>query len=298
MLHRWKIGDVRVSSLVEYHGPTHDPEFLYPKFDRGAFEAILPELPPGHYYRENDRLVIAIQIWLVETADKVVLIDTGVGNHKPRSAERMKNLNSLFLHWLAAAGVTPDKVTHVVHTHMHPDHVGWNTVLRDGRWVPTFPNARYLMPKTDFDFFQELRKENSPVEDGAFTDSVDPVLEAGLADFITDETELLGFLRVSKAPGHTPGMLNYWLESRGETGVFSADVMHHPVQIYRPDWNTAFCTLQDEALRTRAGFLAEAADSGALVMSCHFAPPHTGYIRRRGGGYAFEPAASGYGSAV
>jgi glyoxylase-like metal-dependent hydrolase (beta-lactamase superfamily II) len=296
MLHTWTIGDVRVSSLVEYFGPTHDPTFLYPKFDRGAFEEIVPYFPPGHYYPAIDRLVVAIQIWLVETGDKAIVIDTGVGNDRPRKFERMRNLNTLFLHWMAAAGVPRERVTHVIQTHMHPDHIGWNTMLQDGRFVPTFPNARYLMPKVDFDFFTEMRKAGDPMEGGSFADSVDPVLEAGLADFITDETELAGCLRVTKATGHTPGMLNYWVESGGETAVFSADVMHHVTQIYRPDWNTAFCVLQDEALETRARFLAEAAETGALVMSCHIAPPFAGYVRRRGNGFAFEPAASGYGA--
>ncbi len=122
------------------------------------------------------------------------------------------------------------------------------------------------------------------------------MVDAGLTELIApDQRDVLG-LRITPAPGHTPGMLNYWLESRGEIGVFSADVFHHPAQIYYPDWNTAFCVLQDESKKTRHAFVAEAARTGALIMPCHFPQPHTGYVRRQGDGYAYEPAKSGYGT--
>ena len=161
----------------------------------------------------------------------------------------MVNQEQVFgiVRWLAATGIARDKVTHVLMTHLHADHIGWCTTLDNGKWVPTFPNARYIMPKIDFDYFGAQRGTKGPLDDGSFGDSIDPVVQAGLANFITaDQRDILG-LRITKAPGHTPGMLNFWLESRGETGVFSADVFHHPAQIYYPDWNTAFCVLQDES---------------------------------------------------
>lgn len=290
MLSTWTIGDARVSSLVEYYGPTHDPAFLYPAFDRQTFEIMAGRLPAGHYYEASDRLVIAIQIWLIQVGGKAILVDTGVGNCKPRTAERMRDLNTLFLTWLAAAGESRQSITHVVHTHLHPDHIGWNTMVSDGRHVPTFPNARYLFPRRDFEFFQSLRAQQSPVEDNAFADSVDPVIDAGLGDFIADEREILGCLEVRRAPGHTPGMLNYWLRSGDAVGVFSGDVFHHPLQIACPGWNTAFCILPEEALATRRRLLEEAADSGALLMSCHFPPPFAGFVRRDGDGFRYEPA--------
>lgn len=295
MLQSWKIGDFRVWSIVEYYGPTHDPEFLFPEFDRAKFQAAAAQFPPGHYYPAIDRLVVTIQTWLLEAGDRRILIDTGVGNMKTREAARMLRLNTLWPAWFAATGQDFGTITDVVMTHMHSDHVGWNTVPDGERWVPTFPNARYHFPQTDYDYFKARREAGNPVDAGSFADSVAPIVEAGLANFITDQTSICDCLRVAAATGHTPGQLNYWIESGGETGVFSADIMHHIVQIYRPEWNTAFCILPDEAKSTRAAFLAEAARTGAMVMPCHFGPPHTGFIRKQADGFAFEPAPNHYG---
>ena len=290
MLNSWQIGEFRVSSIVEYYGPTHDPAALFPSFERASFGEAAAQLPRGHYYSASDRLVIAIQIWLIEAGSRRILIDAGCGNGKSRRTARMHQLNSLWPEWLAAAGQSFNSITDVVLTHLHSDHVGWNTRAEDGQWRPAFPNARYHIPRDDYDFFRAAHSDGRIADGGSFADSVEPVVAAGLVDFIVDEATVAGCLKVAPAPGHTPGQLNYWLESRGEHGVFSADVLHHAVQVMRPDWNSAFCILPDEARRTRAGLLDEAARTGALVMPCHFAPPHAGYIRRMGRGFVFEPA--------
>lgn len=295
MMHSWRIGEIRVTSLVEYFGPTHDPAILYPAFDRAAFDAVIPSLPTGHYVPACDRLVVAIQIWLLECGDRRILIDTGCGNGKTRTTPRMHLLNSLWPEWLAAAGQSFDSITDVVMTHFHSDHVGWNTKAKDGTWVPTFANATYHFPKADYEWFQAAHLDGRMSDGGSFADSIAPVVEAGLARFLTDEEEVAGCLRMVPAPGHTPGMVNYWITSNGETGVFCADIFHSVVQIYRPDWNTAFCIEPDNALATRAAFLEKAAERGALVMPCHFAPPHCGTIQRVGAGFAFTPARAAYG---
>jgi glyoxylase-like metal-dependent hydrolase (beta-lactamase superfamily II) len=284
------IGEYKVSSLIEYFGPTHDPNFVFPDFDRKKLEANLDWLVPNHYHPGLDRFIVAIQIWVVQAGSDIIVIDTGVGNGKPRPAARMNKLNSLIPLWMEAAGARADKVTHVVMTHLHGDHVGWNTVMKDGRWVPTFPNARYHMPKNDFAYFKGAF-EKGPPDGGSFYDSILPVVQAGLVDFIEDQKEVAGCLAVEQAPGHTPGQLNYRLRSRGEEGVFSADIFHNVIQIACPTWNTAFCVLPDEARKTRAAFLERNAKSGALVMPCHFGFPHCGFVRKQGEGYGFEPAA-------
>ncbi|RDV05011.1 MBL fold metallo-hydrolase [Undibacter mobilis] len=289
MIGNWRIGDIKVANIVEYFGPTHQPEVVFPEFDRAVFGRREAELPPMHWYPEMNRFVIGIQIWVVFAPPNIVVVDTGVGNGKPRPAARMDQLNTLLPAWLEATGVKPDQVTHVVMTHLHSDHVGWNTVLDNGRWVPTFPNARYLMPKRDFDYFKDL-SESGKAGEPSFSDSVQPILDAGLADFINGQAEVADCLQVTDAIGHTPGQLNYWLRSRGETGVFSADILHHPVQVLNPGWNTAFCVLPDEAKATRLKFLHEASRTEALVMPCHFPPPHCGFIRRQGDAFAYEPA--------
>jgi glyoxylase-like metal-dependent hydrolase (beta-lactamase superfamily II) len=293
MIHSWSIGDVRVTSVVEYVGPTHVPEATFPDFDAATFAAQKPLLPPGHWHESVGRFTIAIQLWVVHAGNDVVLVDAGVGNRKERPPARMHMLNTLLPQWLAAAGAAPAQVTHVLTTHLHSDHIGWNTTLTDGRWEPTFPKARYLVPRQDFDYFRELAAAGK-AGDGSFADSMQPVVDAGLVDFIDRTSDLPAGLEPREAFGHTPGMMNYWLRSKGETGVFSADVFHHPVQILNPSWNTAFCIIPDAARATRAAFLAEAAQTGALIMPCHFPAPHTGYARKAGDGYRFEPAQPGF----
>jgi glyoxylase-like metal-dependent hydrolase (beta-lactamase superfamily II) len=289
MIRSWNIGDVKVTSIVEYFGPTHQPEATFPEFDRTKFTGQAPLLPAMHWYPDMDRFVIAIQIWVVFAGPNVIIIDTGVGNGKTRPAARMHLLNTLVPFWMQAAGVAREKVSHVVMTHLHSDHIGWNTTRDGDRWVPTFPNARYLVPKREFEFFKSLN-DTGKAADTSFADSLLPIFEAGLADFVEDQKEIADCLQVADAIGHTPGQLNYWLRSKGETGVFSADVFHHPVQILNPGWNTAFCILPDDAKRTRLRLLNEAADSGALVMPCHFPPPHCGFVRRQGDAFVYEPA--------
>ena len=292
MMQTRQIGDVRVTRVLEYAAPTHPPEFLFPDLSKAELDSHAHWLAPDHYSAVTNRLIVTIQLWIVQAGDKVIIVDTGVGNFKPRGPARMNMLNGLMMFWLEAAGAAPHQVTHVVHTHLHSDHVGWNTSFVDGRWVPTFPNARYLLPKTDYDFFsQELAKGPSALIDNAFADSVEPIVAAGLADFITEDMkEVAGVLGVEPAPGHSPGMLTYRLRSKGEEGLFTADVMHSPLQIVKPELNTGYCALPEIARATRREVLNRAADREALIMPMHFGTPHCGYVRRQGDGFRFEPA--------
>jgi glyoxylase-like metal-dependent hydrolase (beta-lactamase superfamily II) len=289
MIRSWSIGDIRVTRLVEYYGPTHDPATTFPVFDRARFDRHVASLAPGDWLPEIGRLVIAVQIWIVFAGSNVILVDTGVGNHKPRPAARMNRLNTLVPLWLAAAGVTPEAVTHVAMTHLHNDHMGWNTVLEDGVFVPTFPNAQYLVPREDFAYFKELL-DRGEAPDPSLEDSLLPVFESGLVRFVDRQPVIAGVLGVERAHGHTPGHTIYSIESNGLRGVFSGDVFHHPIQVYEPDWNTAFCVSPHDARVVRHALLERAAESGAFVMPCHFPPPGAGYIRREGDGYRFEPA--------
>ena len=200
----------------------------------------------------------------------------------------MDMLNTLVPEWMAAAGVPFEAVTHVVMTHLHNDHVGWNTMRSGQEWVPTFPNARYLLPEADLRYFRGLH-QNDPVENASLADSVEPLIDRGLVDFIEVGSEIAGILKVTAATGHTPGMLNLWIGEGERYGVFCADIFHTPMQIAEPQLNTAFCALQDEARKTRREFLERVADTPTLVMPCHFAPPHCGYVKRSGDGFSFVP---------
>ena len=296
MIHHHTIGDARVTGVIEYSGPTHDPAFLYPAVDKAERDAVLQAnaswLAPNHYVPHMDRLIVTIRLWVVQAGGNTIVIDTGVGNRKPRAAERMDRLNTLVMPWLESIGAGPQQVTHVVMTHLHTDHVGWNTVEKDGRWAPTFPKARYLFPKDEFDYWKGLYdKGDKDVNQGSFADSVLPVLDAGLGDFMDGTAEVAGCLTPEPVPGHAPGMLSFRLRSRGEEGLFCADILHNAIQIVRPDWNDRYCLWPDKALESRAAGLKRACDRGALLMPMHLGAPYCGYVRRQGDGYAFEPAA-------
>jgi glyoxylase-like metal-dependent hydrolase (beta-lactamase superfamily II) len=296
MIQSRMIGSARVTRVVEYSGPTHAPEFLFPEVPKPERDAGLAAhavwLAPHHYVPHMDRLVVTIQIWVVHAGGNVILIDTGVGNHKNRAAPRMHQLNTLLMPWLEAAGAGPEQVTHVIHTHLHTDHVGANTVLKDGRWVPAFPRARYLMPRAEFDYWKaEYDKGDTQVQSGSFADSVLPVLEAGLVDFIEPGQEVAGGLRGEDVSGHAPGMIAFRLRDGGEEGFFSTDTMHSPVQVAWPHWNDRYVLWPDKARAARARVLANAAAREALIMPMHFGAPYCGYVRREGEGYRFEAAA-------
>ena len=295
MIHHHRVGDAKITAVIEYSGPTHDPAFLYPAIDKADRDAVLKAnaswLAPNHYVPHMDRLVVTIQLWVVKAGGNVIVIDTGVGNHKPRAtAARMDQLNTLTLPWLEAIGAGPNDVTHVVMTHMHTDHVGWNTVEKDGKWVPTFPKARYLFPKDEYDYWKAEYEKDRTVNQGSFEDSVVPVVVAGLADFMDGKSEVAGCLAPEPVPGHAPGMLSFRIRSRGEEGLFTADIMHNAIQIARPDWNDRYCLWPDKALVSRAAALKRACEREALIMPMHLGAPYCGYVRRQGDGYAFEGA--------
>ena len=293
MIFSRQIGAARVTNVIEYSGPTHAPEFLFPEISKAERDAGIAAnaswLAPHHYVPHMDRFIVTIQIWVVHAGGNVILIDSGVGNFKNRAAPRMNQLNTLLLPWLEAAGAAPHQVTHVVHTHLHTDHVGGNTVEQDGRWVPAFPNARYLMPKAEFDYWKaEYDAGDKMVQAGSFADSVLPVLDAGLVDFIEPGQEVAGCLLGEDVSGHAPGMLSFRLRSNGEEGMFSTDTMHSPIQVANPHWNDRYVLDAGRALQSRANVLARAADRNALIMPMHFGAPYCGYVRKQGDGYRFE----------
>lgn len=291
MIQTRRIGEASVTRILEYAAPTHDPAFLFPDLSQDELAQFAPLIAPHHYVPAMNRLIVTIQIWLVRHRGNVILIDTGVGNHKPRQAARMNQLNGLVPEWLTAAGAAPEEVTHVLQTHMHADHTGWNTVPDgQGGWKPTFPNAKYLMPRSDFDYWaHKITQGPDMTMDDSWSDSVMPVVEAGQAEFIEgDAGEILPGLHTQFLPGHSPGMTGYRLSSGGEEGLFCADVFHSPLQILKPDLNTAYCSLPEQARVTRARVLSDCAQNGTLLMPMHFGAPHCVRITRQDGGYGFE----------
>ena len=218
---------------------------LLPGSDPGALAPMLSWLAPDHYTPASDMLHLAGGSFLLRFAGRCVLIDTCVGCGKPRPARPAwhDRQDDGFLRRLSAAGVAPEQVDTVLCTHLHADHVGWNTRLRNGRWVPTFPNARYLLGRTELAHWQAeaAARGMEAVNHGSYADSVLPVIAAGQADLVDDGYELAAGLVLRPLPGHTPGQMGLVAERTAGTVLFCGDAIHSPAQVARPDWSTAFC---------------------------------------------------------
>jgi glyoxylase-like metal-dependent hydrolase (beta-lactamase superfamily II) len=279
------IGDVRVTRIEEQLGPGFPAKDFFPEFEAETFAGQQHWLAPGYYQPESGRLVTSIHSWLVRTGKYTILIDACSGNHKPRPGmPRFDMLNTKYLDRLREAGVQPEEIDFVMCTHLHVDHVGWNTRLENGKWVPTFPNAKYVMSHTDHDHWAALAKkpDTETYQINTYNDSVLPIVEAKKAEFVSGEHGMCGCFTLKPAPGHTPGQIRVDLDSRGKRAIFAGDALHNPVQVPLWKWNSCFCEDRDLARKSRNTLLADCVEQGALLMPAHFASPHAAYVRAAG----------------
>lgn len=229
---------------------------------------------------------LTIRSWLLRKNDRVILIDSCVGNHKARQhwPSWHQRDDDGWLKKLASHGVRPADVDIVMCTHLHADHVGWNTKLENGMWVPTFPNATYLTGRIEYEHW--LFESSTGDRHGSFADSVMPVVEAGQMTFLEDGSEIAHGLSVELAPGHTPGQL--LLNARGKNcgAVFCGDVLHSPLQLRFPDISSAICEDRPAAARTRRQLLSRLCDGDQFLLPGHFADP--GWCQISAAGNAFE----------
>lgn len=287
------LGDIHLSRVLETEAPEFDPATFFAAYDEA-------ELAPHRHWLEPDAIDpasglmrFAVQTYVVRSGRHVILIDTCVGEHKERSFLPDWNMRSgtTWLADLAAAGVRPEEVTHVMCTHLHPDHVGWNTRLVDGRWVPTFPNAQYVFSRKEYEFWEpKWRREPKKFGDGCGVDSVLPVVEAGQAVLVADDHALDDHVWLEPTPGHTAGHTAVHLRSKGEDAVMSGDLIHSPVQLALPHWSSRACLDKALSAKTRREFLERYCDSGVLVMTGHFPSPSVGWVTRRGDAFGFRYA--------
>jgi glyoxylase-like metal-dependent hydrolase (beta-lactamase superfamily II) len=289
-----RIGDARIHHVEEWQGNFLPPSAFFVGYDEVEFRRLAPGLTPDYYSADADSLYAFLQSWVIEVDGLRVLYDTGAGNAKERPGIPLfGGLDTPFITRLAAAGFAPDDIDVVICSHLHIDHVGWNTQLHEGRWVPTFDNARYLFSAAERDYWDPAGPGPRPTEAGAlvntnvFEDSVQPLLDAGMAELVGAGFRVSDSLMLQLGPGHTPGHLVMDLRSRGDSALFVGDILHHPVQVHRPDWNSPFCEDPAQARATRKGVLADAANRGALLVPAHFGGAHCCRVRRAGEG--FEP---------
>ncbi|MGH7061959.1 MAG: MBL fold metallo-hydrolase [Stellaceae bacterium] len=281
----WRVGRVRVTKIVELE-VTGGSRFLLPQ---ATYEEILPiEWLRPDFADERGRLKMSIHALVVETPQHRIIVDTCLGNDKEnRRIPTWNRLQTRFLADLAAAGYPRETIDTVLCTHLHVDHVGWNTMLVDGRWVPTFPNARYLMGRVELEHWQ-AQQEREDMK-AVFADSVAPVHEAGLVDPVETGHRLCDEVSLVPTPGHTPGHVSVEIASAGEAALITGDFIHHPCQIARPDWSSAADSDPAAAHRTRRQMLAGLADAPTLVIGTHFAGRTAGRVVPDGAAYRLIP---------
>ena len=289
----WSIGAARVTRVEEQLGfASFPPEQYFTGFERDLLERHLSWLVPNHYVPAQDRLVTSVHSWLLRTPRHTILIDCCSGNHKERPGfARFHQLDTPYLARLRAAGAAPEEIDIVLCSHLHADHVGWNTMLRDGRWVPTFPNARYVFSRVENESGDpriNAAAAADPQRNRAYLDSVLPVIATGQAVLIDATHAIDDTLVIEPAPGHTRGHVVLALADGGQRALFCGDALHHPLQIYAPDWNSRFCELPEVARATRRRLLAHCAEHGALLFPIHFGAPHVAAIEHAGDGFALR----------
>jgi glyoxylase-like metal-dependent hydrolase (beta-lactamase superfamily II) len=278
-----ELGEVTITPVVEIDRSSFPTPSMLPDSTPEAVAAHHAWLKPHFFDEGTGDLGSRIQTFVVRTPDETVLIDTCVGNDKRREGSALWHMRAgRYLEDLAAAGVAPDAVDVVICTHLHVDHVGWNTRLVDGRWVPTFPRARYVVAGEEWEFWRHEKDE-------CIADSVVPVVERGQAALVQSGEAIGRWLSLEPSPGHTPGHVSVRLRTSAGEAVFSGDLMHRVVQVAEPQWSSRFCHDPVRAAATRRDFVDRHADSGVLILAAHF--PRPGYIVRAEGGTRFVPAA-------
>ncbi len=278
------VGGIEWRRIVESEEPDFEVGFLLPDATPDALAPHRAWLEPRFLDPATDKAVMAMQSYVLRTRRRTVLVDTCVGNHKERRFHPpwAHRTQTRYLDNLAALGLAPDDVDFVMCTHLHADHVGWNTRLLDGRWVPTFPNARYLFARTEYEHWIALNEGGKKYSDGCIDDSVLPVVEAGQAEVVADDYEFDDEISFALAPGHTPGHVAIGLASQGQRAVLSGDICHTPLQCREPGWSAVGCSDRARSAATRRAFLERHCDTDTLVMTAHFPSPSVGFVRARG----------------
>jgi glyoxylase-like metal-dependent hydrolase (beta-lactamase superfamily II) len=277
---QWKVGRVKITKLVEME-TVGSTRFILPAATNDEIRK-LPWLIP-HFATEEGRLKMSIHSLVLETGTRRIVVDTGLGNDKQgRNVPTWNNRKDPFLDTLTKAGFAPDSIDTVLCTHLHVDHVGWNTKLVDGKWVPTFANARYVFGKTEYEHWRD--HSDTPDRKAVFNDSVKPVADAGKADLVPSDHRLADEITLIPTPGHSPGHISVHIKSGGEQALLAGDVAHHPCQMAHLGWSSTADSDPRQSVVTRRELFSRFADTPTLVVGGHFS---AGHIRRDGDAFKF-----------
>src|SRR5579872_1852602 len=276
----WRVGRVKITRIVEMDLPV--PVAAMPQATAAELRK-LAWLYPDFVSDDDAILKLSIHALLVEAPGLKLVVDTCIGNDRPREITGGEPLATPFLQQLGEAGWSREGVDAVVCTHLHVDHVGWNTMLENGRWTPTFPKARYLLGRREYEFWRE---HDDAEQQAMLGDSVRPIFEAGLAQLVELDHAISPEIRLTPSTGHTPGHVSVMIESEGERAVITGDMTHHPCQLAHPDWVLGDNDPKAAAL-TRWRLFAEWADQPTLVIGTHFPAPTAGRVVRDGAAFRF-----------
>jgi glyoxylase-like metal-dependent hydrolase (beta-lactamase superfamily II) len=280
-LHGIDLGGIRIRRIVESEGPLLKPSEIYPDSTPEVIQANLHWLAPNLYDEATDRLILSMQSFLLETDSIKILVDTCVGDCKQRVREDFHNKSWNWLDRLREMDVAPEQINVALSTHLHVDHVGWHTRLNKGRWVPTFPHARYLFTRPEWDYWKHNEGHPALVRTGDYIgDSVWPVFEAGQAELVDMDYEIAPGIRLVPLPGHTPGHVGVSVEGASSRVVLTGDLVHHPLQCCYPHWNTRFCLDPERSRQTRVQHLKELSQDGTLIMPAHFPGGNAGRLEK------------------
>ena len=282
----FSIGDIEVRRIVEIYAPFKTPEEMFPQdaeAARAAVDAARAEIEPWALDPATGKFILVVQSYVLRTTRHTIVVDTCVGCHKsyPTIPPWHQRTDDSWLTRLTAAGVDPSAVDYVLCTHLHGDHVGWNTRRVDGRWEPTFPNATYLMTSIDEAFIKEARP-------ATYEESVSPVIMANQARLVDTEFLLDDEVRLERTPGHTPGHVAVRLRSKGQEALLTGDVFHCHLQCAHPEWRFFSDADPAQAAITRRRLFDAHCETGRLILPAHLPAPTIGRIARQGDAYRFE----------
>ncbi len=272
-----QIGDATITSIVERDGPWRQPEVMFPDYDPAVGRAHLAELDPIVYDAASNKLIITYQTFLIRTPHHTILVDTCTGEHKGFPAP-LDFPKQPWLDGFKAAGLAFEDVDYVFCTHLHFDHSGWNTVLRDGRWVPTFPNAKYVFHKREYAAMAAAAKPSDNPLDNVWQMNCEPIVAAGQALLVDDDYQLDDLVSLTPTPGHSPCHCCVNIRSKGQRAVVTGDMMHHALQCREPGWSTIFDWDAKEAAASRRKFPSDVADTSTLILPIHFPSPTVGRV--------------------
>ncbi|MET4798549.1 MBL fold metallo-hydrolase [Bradyrhizobium sp. LB11.1] len=285
---KYSAGDLTIHRIIEQETTFLPALDLLPGLTADVLAENRPWMKKAKALDDEDVLILCFQSYVIKTPHHTILVDSCIGNDKPRPRPKWNmKTDDTYLRGLAGAGFSVEDIDFVMCTHLHVDHVGWNTRIENGRWVPTFPKARYVFAKQEFDYWTE---QNAKAEVAPFADSVLPVVEAKRHEIVGNDHQIGDHVRILPTPGHTPGHVAFTFGRGKDDAVFSGDLMHSPIQTLYPEMSVKFDVDQAQAATTRRGFLERYCDTDTLCCTAHFPSPSVGKIRRKGSGFVCEAA--------